>query len=285
MKLTKTLCYFGAVLALSLAPLGVYAQANDSQDSCNVCSREQCEDIVDDAIERYNIIVLDVDEYKDYVWSEVQTNSLSSTDLETKFRETFEHAAERLALNEARASDETINTAAEVITILDEINQENHTGYILGTGEFASRADYLDELHLNHDAFKSQLEYDLVNATPDGIAEHLGIENLNQTIPGSGARTVREEVSQTSSGILINSTTNDNTIVHGYLNSVVFSVSGDPGSFTYERFLSHGISDYGSARSGSYTFSGSVGDRTARLHVQGYINLVGVYGDVPFIAG
>ena len=77
------------------------------------------------------------------------------------------------------------------------------------------------------------------------LVEKLGIEDFNEKLPGVSLRSIREDVQQESNGILTNLNTSDNTIVKGYLNARVFSVTGNPGSFTYERIKSYGVSNYG----------------------------------------
>lgn len=83
----------------------------------------------------------------------------------------------------------------------------------------------------------------------------------------------------------MNEKTGDNTVVKGYLNSKVFSVSGNPGSFTYENIKSYGVSSYGSARNGSCSLSGGSGRHTAVIIASEYIGVIFVTGQIPFSAG
>ena len=123
-----------------------------------------------------------------------------------------------------------INSAEEAMAALDEINAEKHTAYNLGVGPFAEKADYLDALQLDKEAFKERVEHEMKNNQGGELVEKLGIEDFNEKLPGVSLRSIREDVQQESNGILTNLNTSDNTIVKGYLNARVFSVTGNPGS-------------------------------------------------------
>lgn len=282
MKRNKLMCgLLSVTMAFSVAAMGVAAEENVQE----VCTQEQCETIVETAVEQYKIEVPTVEEYKAYIWEMVQEDGLSAEQLEKMLKESYKDAAERKALNDARAADTTINSAKEAKAALDEINKEEHTCYNLGVGPFAEKADYLDTLQLNKEAFKAQVKEEVANGVTNGIVGHLGIEDYNEKIPAVSPRSVREDISQQSTGILMNEKTGDNTVVKGYLNSKVFSVSGNPGSFTYENIKSYGVSSYGSARNGSCSLSGGSGRHTAVIIASGYIGVIFVTGQIPFSAG
>ena len=254
MKKIKTLCAVCA-MAMCFSTLSVTASAEETSGAA--LTREQCNKIVETAIEEYHIVIPDTEEYKAYIWDMAKESGLTANAVETQFQADFGKATERKKLNEKRAADVYINSAEEAMAALDEINAEKHTAYNLGVGPFAEKADYLDALQLDKEAFKERVSL----------------------------RSIREDVQQESNGILTNLNTSDNTIVKGYLNARVFSVTGDPGSFTYERIKSYGVSNYGSAKNGSCSLSGSSGSHTAVIHASGYIGYISVTGQIPFSAG
>lgn len=137
---------------------------------------------------QYKIEVPTVEEYKAYIWEMVQEDGLSAEQLEKMLKESYKDAAERKALNDARAADTTINSAKEAKAALDEINKEEHTCYNLGVGPFAEKADYLDTLQLNKEAFKAQVKEEVANGVTNGIVGHLGIEDYNEKIPAVSPR-------------------------------------------------------------------------------------------------
>ena len=264
--------------------MGVNASAEEF--SKNVCTHYQCESIVDEAMSEYGIIVPDEEEYKNHIWEAVQENGWSSTELKSMFKENFENAAERKALNDARATDATVNTVAEVQTILNEINAERYTYYNLGTGPFAERSDYLDTLQLDKQSFKKQLESEIDNETSGGIIEHLGIEDYNKRYDKASVQSIRESIHQEMNGSLTNENTHDSTVVTAYLNSNVYSVSGNPGTFSYDSFGSYGISNSGSATGITCSLNGTRGKSTVAIIASGYVNLfISVNGQIPFYAG
>lgn len=283
MKKIKTLCAVCA-MAMCFSTLSVTASAEETSGGAAL-TREQCNKIVETAIEEYHIVIPDTEEYKAYIWDMAKESGLTANAVETQFKADFGKATERKKLNEKRAADVYINSAEEAMAALDEINAEKHTAYNLGVGPFAEKADYLDALQLDKEAFKERVEHEMKNNQGGELVEKLGIEDFNEKLPGVSLRSIREDVQQESNGILTNLNTSDNTIVKGYLNARVFSVTGDPGSFTYERIKSYGVSNYGSAKNGSCSLSGSSGSHTAVIHASGYIGYISVTGQIPFSAG
>lgn len=230
MKKIKTLCAVCA-MAMCFSTLSVTASAEETSGGAAL-TREQCNKIVETAIEEYHIVVPDMEEYKAYIWDMAKESGLTANAVETQFQ-----------------------------------------------------ADYLDALQLDKEAFKERVEHEMKNNQGGELVEKLGIEDFNEKLPGVSLRSIREDVQQESNGILTNLNTSDNTIVKGYLNARVFSVTGNPGSFTYERIKSYGVSNYGSAKNGSCSLSGSSGSHTAVIHASGYIGYISVTGQIPFSAG
>lgn len=182
MKKIKTLCAVCA-MAMCFSTLSVTASAEETSGGAAL-TREQCNKIVETAIEEYHIVVPDTEEYKAYIWDMAKESGLTANAVETQFQADFGKAAERKKLNEKRAADVYINSAEEAMAALDEINAEKHTAYNLGVGPFAEKADYLDALQLDKEAFKERVEHEMKNNQGGELVEKLGIEDFNEKLPG-----------------------------------------------------------------------------------------------------
>ena len=118
MKKIKTLCAVCA-MAMCFSTLSVTASAEETSGGAAL-TREQCNKIVETAIEEYHIVVPDMEEYKAYIWDMAKESGLTANAVETQFQADFGKAAERKKLNEKRAADVYINSAEEAMAALDK---------------------------------------------------------------------------------------------------------------------------------------------------------------------
>ena len=113
MKKIKTLCAVCA-MAMCFSTLSVTASAEETSGGAAL-TREQCNKIVETAIEEYHIVIPDTEEYKAYIWDMAKESGLTANAVETQFQADFGKATERKKLNEKRAADVYINSAEEAM--------------------------------------------------------------------------------------------------------------------------------------------------------------------------
>ena len=93
MKKIKTLCAVCA-MAMCFSTLSVTASAEETSGGAAL-TREQCNKIVETAIEEYHIVIPDTEEYKAYIWDMAKESGLTANAVETQFQADFGKATER----------------------------------------------------------------------------------------------------------------------------------------------------------------------------------------------
>lgn len=280
MKLAKITSIVSVALLFSAMVPSVFAESTYTAETNHTCSYQTCMDIVEDAMEQYAIDVPNVDEYKAYVWTYTQDNSFSAEQLQREFQETFGRSSANKAQYSAGEQDTVANCAEEVIEVLNEINTENHTNYVLGAGSFDERAKYVVSLSLDRDTFKSKLENELLSNQQGELVEKLRIEDPDENSTIASPLSIHEQITQHSSAILYNSISGSNTIATGDLTSIIFSATGNPGSYIYESFIGCNM-DYGAATGGGFEY-GNLRETETIMTVHGYIGLSYVTGQMRF---
>ena len=124
-------------------------------------TREQCNKIVETAIEEYHIVVPDMEEYKAYIWDMAKKSGLTANAVETQFQADFGKAAERKKFNEKRAADVYINSAEEAMAALDEINAEKHTATIWASDRLRRKQTIWTRYNWTKRRSKKELEHEM----------------------------------------------------------------------------------------------------------------------------
>lgn len=277
MKITSVVS--AALLCASVVP-HAFAASTPTEAEDQTCSYQTCMDIVEDAMEQYAIEVTDTEEYKAYIWEYTQENAFTAERLQQEFQQEFGNAAEEQAQYEARQQDVTVNCAEEVLEALNEINAENNANYLLGAGSFEDRQAYLDAISLDRNTFKAQLEAELLNGAQGEMAENLWITAPEESVIIPSPLSVRETINQTSAAVL-SGPGGKSTIAQGTLTSIVFSATGNAGSYIYERIVEYKAISYGEATNGTYTY-GPTGSNTTTMTLSGYMGFTQVNGQMAF---
>jgi len=230
----KFICLLlGVSLALSLV-LPASAQEISLSDDTLLTSAEQVLQLVAETEQKYGVEIAD----EDASIADIEASLIREPKTAGQFRREMNYVfGEPMQNRDQYLADNVVNTIEEFLPIVSEIEQETNTSYHLNVTIPCDLIAKLYELNASPTEIKERLYDELKHPEkyPDGLVTLAKMESTTQIIPAS----VREDLHQTSNAYL--SGGGQSLLATAYLDSSVFSVTGTPGTFTYQQIKGHGL--------------------------------------------